>query len=82
MRFLSIFIFMKPLTFLFTEALVLPIYGKELTGTCLPSDNACPKPDQARAKMSITEGYEFRCFAYEPMVQNPVAMTCDHRGRL
>jgi hypothetical protein len=32
--------------------------------------------------MSVPEGYEVRCFAHEPMVQNPVAMTWDHRGRL
>ena len=73
---------MKPLTFLFTATLVLPTFGKELTGTYLPSDNACPTPEQARAKMSVPEGYEVRCFAHEPMVQNPVAMTWDHRGRL
>jgi putative membrane-bound dehydrogenase-like protein len=73
---------MKTLTFLFAAALVLPAFGKELTGTYLPSDNACPTPAQARAKMSVPEGYEVRCFAHEPMVQNPVAMTWDHRGRL
>jgi putative membrane-bound dehydrogenase-like protein len=32
--------------------------------------------------MTVPEGYEVRCFAHEPMVQNPVAMTWDHRGRL
>lgn len=32
--------------------------------------------------MSVPEGYEVRCFAHEPMVKNPVAMTWDHRGRL
>lgn len=56
--------------------------GKELTGTYLPSTNTCPTPDEARGKMSVPDGYEVRCFAHEPMVQNPVAMTWDHRGRL
>lgn len=56
--------------------------GKELSGTYLPSTNACPTPEEARAKMSVPAGYEVRCFAHEPMVQNPVAMTWDHRGRL
>jgi hypothetical protein len=32
--------------------------------------------------MTVPEGYEVRCFAHEPMVQNPVAMTWDTRGRL
>ncbi|MFN7565339.1 MAG: PVC-type heme-binding CxxCH protein [Prosthecobacter sp.] len=56
--------------------------AKELTGTYLPTTNECPSPEQARAKMTVPEGYEVRCFAHEPMVQNPVAMTWDHRGRL
>lgn len=56
--------------------------GKELTGTYLPTTNECPSPEEARKKMTVPEGYEVRCFAHEPMVQNPVAMTWDHRGRL
>ncbi|MFM2142460.1 MAG: hypothetical protein RLZZ476_1004 [Verrucomicrobiota bacterium] len=56
--------------------------AKELTGTYLPSTNECPSPEEARKKMTVPEGYEVRCFAHEPMVQNPVAMTWDHRGRL
>ena len=32
--------------------------------------------------MSVPDGYEVRCFAHEPMIVNPVAMTWDHRGRL
>ncbi len=32
--------------------------------------------------MVVPEGYEVRCFAHEPMVVNPVAMTWDSRGRL
>jgi len=32
--------------------------------------------------MKVPDGYEVRCFASEPMIINPVAMTWDHRGRL
>ena len=47
-----------------------------------PRTTVCPSPEEARAKMTVPDGYEVRCFAHEPMVQNPVAMTWDHRGRL
>lgn len=77
---------MKPLSvhalILFTAALHLLAEAKELTGTYLPTTNECPTSEQARKKMTVPEGYEVRCFAHEPMVQNPVAMTWDHRGRL
>ncbi|WP_395735581.1 PVC-type heme-binding CxxCH protein [Prosthecobacter sp.] len=56
--------------------------GKELEGERAAATTVCPTPEEARAKMSVPEGYEVRCFAHEPMVQNPVAMTWDHRGRL
>jgi putative membrane-bound dehydrogenase-like protein len=56
--------------------------ARELAGTYLPSNTPCPTPEEARAKMTVPEGYEVRCFAHEPMVQNPVAMTWDARGRL
>ncbi|OYW73521.1 MAG: hypothetical protein B7Z37_21205 [Verrucomicrobia bacterium 12-59-8] len=56
--------------------------GKELEGERAAATSVCPTPEEARAKMSVPEGYEVRCFAHEPMVQNPVAMTWDHRGRL
>jgi putative membrane-bound dehydrogenase-like protein len=75
---------MRPLLFLPFCLLTTHLLGagKELTGTYLPSTNECPTPEQARAKMTVPEGYEVRCFAHESMVQNPVAMTWDHRGRL
>ncbi len=56
--------------------------GKEIEGERAAATTACPTPEEARAKMTVPEGYEVRCFAHEPMVQNPVAMTWDHRGRL
>ena len=56
--------------------------GKEIEGERKAAQTACPTPEEARAKMSVPEGYEVRCFAHDPMVQNPVAMTWDHRGRL
>lgn len=75
---------MRPLLFLPFCLLTTHLIGegKELTGTYLPSTNECPSPEEARKKMTVPEGYEVRCFAHEPMVQNPVAMTWDHRGRL
>lgn len=57
-------------------------YAKELAGAYTPASDICPTPEEAQAKMTVPEGYAVRCFAHEPMVQNPVAMTWDHRGRL
>ncbi len=56
--------------------------GKEIEGERAAATTVCPTPEEARKKMTVPEGYEVRCFAHEPMVQNPVAMTWDHRGRL
>ncbi len=56
--------------------------GSELVGERAPASSICPSPEEAQKKMSVPDGYEVRCFAHEPMVQNPVAMTWDHRGRL
>jgi len=56
--------------------------GKEIEGERAPAASVCPSPEDARAKMSVPEGYEVGCFAHEPMIVNPVAMTWDHRGRL
>ncbi len=58
------------------------VHAKELAGAYTPASEICPTPEEARAKMTVPEGYEVRCFAHEPMVQNPVAMTWDHQGRL
>jgi putative membrane-bound dehydrogenase-like protein len=70
--------------FLFTVGFISSTFaaGKEIEGERKAAQTACPTPEEARAKMSVPEGYEVRCFAHEPMVQNPVAMTWDHRGRL
>ncbi len=75
---------MHPLTILTASlfATACLMQAKELNGTYLPTTNECPSPEEARKKMTVPEGYEVRCFAHEPMVQNPVAMTWDHRGRL
>ncbi len=58
------------------------LIAKEITGERAPAATVCPSPEDARARMSVPEGYEVRCFAHEPMIVNPVAMTWDHRGRL
>lgn len=47
----------------------------EIEGERKEAQTVCPTPEEARKKMSVPEGYEVRCFAHEPMVQNPVAMT-------
>jgi len=75
---------MRPLVFLSCCLLTADLLaaGKEIEGERKAAQTACPTPEEARAKMSVPEGYEVRCFAHEPMVQNPVAMTWDHRGRL
>lgn len=75
---------MRPLLSLSLCLLTLNLLaaGKELEGERAAASTVCPTPEEARAKMSVPEGYEVRCFAHEPMVQNPVAMTWDHRGRL
>jgi putative membrane-bound dehydrogenase-like protein len=68
--------------FAFGFASFIHAAGKEVEGERKAAQTACPTPEEARAKMTVPEGYEVRCFAHEPMVQNPVAMTWDHRGRL
>ncbi|MBL9116088.1 MAG: c-type cytochrome [Verrucomicrobiaceae bacterium] len=76
---------MKPLAFSLAIGLTIVLSGthaRELEGTYLPTNTPCPTPEEARAKMTVPEGYEVRCFAHEPMLQNPVAMTWDARGRL
>jgi putative membrane-bound dehydrogenase-like protein len=75
---------MRPLLFLTCCLLTADLFaaGQEIEGERKAAQTACPTPEEARAKMSVPEGYEVRCFAHEPMVQNPVAMTWDHRGRL
>lgn len=71
------------LLLLLTSGLTLgSAHAKELVGAYTPASEICPTPEEARAKMTVPDGYEVRCFAHEPMVQNPVAMTWDHRGRL
>lgn len=56
--------------------------AKELEGRHAAAAGPCPTVEEAIAKMSVPDGYAVRCFASEPMVINPVAMTWDHRGRL
>jgi len=63
-------------------AFALSASAAELVGERAASEAPCPTPEEAQRKMTVPEGYAVRCFAHEPMVQNPVAMTWDHRGRL
>ena len=56
--------------------------AKELDGVRAAAAGPCPSVEEAIAKMTVPDGYAVRCFASEPMIINPVAMTWDHRGRL
>ena len=56
--------------------------GTELEGIRAAANTPCPSPEEARAKMTVPEGYQVRCWAHEPLLANPVAMTWDTRGRL
>ena len=67
---------------LLVSALTLAASAKELDGKRTPASGPCPSPEEARALMKVPPGFEVRCFAAEPMVINPVAMTWDTRGRL
>ncbi|MBX7212170.1 MAG: c-type cytochrome [Verrucomicrobiaceae bacterium] len=57
-------------------------HAAELEGERAAATTLCPSPEEAQKKMTVPDGYEVRCFAHEPMVTNPVAMTWDARGRL
>lgn len=57
-------------------------WAKELDGVYTPAAGPCPTVEEQIQQATLPSGYELRCFASEPMVVNPVAMTWDHRGRL
>lgn len=56
--------------------------SKELVGERAPANSICPTPEEAQKKMTVPPGYEVRCFAHEPMIENPVGMAWDPKGRL
>jgi len=75
----------RPAAALGTAALLLtlsPLPAKELEGVYQPTPGPCPTVDEQIARATLPPGYALRCFASEPMIINPVAMTWDHRGRL
>lgn len=59
-----------------------PLAAKELEGVYQPAAGPCPTVSEQMAAATLPPGYALRCFASEPMVVNPVAMTWDARGRL
>ena len=61
---------------------LVPLVAKELEGVYQPTAGPCPTVEEQIAKATVPPGYALRCFASEPMVINPVAMTWDARGRL
>lgn len=58
------------------------LHAAELSGERQAAGAVCPTPAEAQKKMTVPPGYAVKCFAHEPMVQNPVGMTWDSRGRL
>ena len=69
---------------LFLLTLLAPgvLAAKELEGVYQPTAGPCPTVEEQIALATVAPGYALRCFASEPMVINPVAMTWDARGRL
>ncbi|MDB6070391.1 MAG: rane-bound dehydrogenase domain protein [Verrucomicrobiales bacterium] len=61
---------------------VIPSVAEELEGVRAAAAGPCPTVEEAISKMTVPDGYAVRCFASEPMIVNPVAMTWDARGRL
>ena len=70
------------LALLITSSAIRAAAAKELEGERAAASTTCPSPDEAQKKMTVPDGYQVRCWAHEPLVVNPVAMTWDARGRL
>lgn len=52
-------------------------YNSEKDKTANP-----PSPEEAAASFKLPEGFQVTVLAAEPEVQNPIAMTWDHKGRM
>lgn len=46
------------------------------------TDLTLPSPEEAVAGISLPDGFEINCFASEPMIRQPIAMSFDDRNRL
>ena len=44
------------------------------------TDLTLPDPEEAVAGMSLPDGFEINCFASEPMIRQPIAMTTTVTG--
>ncbi|SMO73624.1 PVC-type heme-binding CxxCH protein [Fodinibius sediminis] len=77
-----LFISLKKTVVLFVCSLVLMNCSK--TGSHGRSGEGAPPldPEQARASMTVMDGFKVELFAHEPMVQDPVAMEVDEEGRM
>lgn len=53
------------------------LYNSEPDAAAAP-----PSPQEALASMKLPPGLAASLFAHEPMVQNPIALTFDSRGRV
>src|SRR2546430_13266218 len=72
---------------LHSTKLDFPIYtnkpaGRQMTGPHAPATTPALSPEETRKKIMVPPGFEVRLFASEPEIVNPVAMSCDERGRL
>src|SRR6184192_1215916 len=67
--------------FLASMAMLL-MSARAIAGPYDPAPTPALSPDEAVKHFRVPEGFEVRCFAAEPDVVNPVAMTWDDRGRL
>ena len=47
-----------------------------------PSDIPFTTPEEALKAVEAPDGYHVSLYAHEPDVQQPIALTTDHRGRL
>jgi putative membrane-bound dehydrogenase-like protein len=61
---------------------ILFISAAAVAGPYDPAPTPALAPEEAVKHFRVPEGFEVRCFAAEPDVVNPVAMTWDDRGRL
>lgn len=68
------------------SGLVLMLFGvvarAQTTDTRLVRETAPLSPEQQRAKLKVPEGFEVQLFAAEPMINKPINLAFDDRGRL
>ncbi|MEZ5301644.1 MAG: hypothetical protein R3F11_13480 [Verrucomicrobiales bacterium] len=66
----------------YSLAALLPCLALAKDAERIPASAPALSPEDAQKRFVVPDGFEVRLFASEPMVQNPVAMSWDERGRL